>query len=181
MKTLHTVAELREQVEAPRARMEHLKAETGTARPGWDGWSDREEREDDRPAAEQRRRAIEFFQERDVLMVWDNYESALPQFSTEAPPNEISRRALAPGSGETEPPGSGETDSNVSSARGLDEASPAPKPDASACRLMSTAAVSPYTDEERRRLADLFRKTAFIYEKKSDYRTAFEAGFREQK
>jgi hypothetical protein len=35
---------------------------------------------DQRPAAEQRRRAIEFFQERDVLMVWDNYESVLPQF-----------------------------------------------------------------------------------------------------
>ena len=34
-----------------------------------------------RPAAEQRRRAIEFFQQRDVLMVWDNFESALPQFS----------------------------------------------------------------------------------------------------
>ena len=36
---------------------------------------------DQRPAVEQRRRAIEFFQQRDVLMVWDNFESALPQFS----------------------------------------------------------------------------------------------------
>ena len=35
-----------------------------------------------RPAAEQRRRAIEFFQQRDVLMVWDNFESVLPQFGT---------------------------------------------------------------------------------------------------
>jgi len=36
---------------------------------------------DQLPAAEQRRRAVEFFQQRDVLMVWDNFESALPQFS----------------------------------------------------------------------------------------------------
>ena len=36
---------------------------------------------DQRPAAEQRRRAIEFFQQRDVLMVWDNFESTLAQFS----------------------------------------------------------------------------------------------------
>lgn len=33
------------------------------------------------PAVEQRRRAIEFFHEKDVLMVWDNFESALPQFN----------------------------------------------------------------------------------------------------
>jgi tetratricopeptide (TPR) repeat protein len=33
------------------------------------------------PAVEQRRRAIELFQQKDVLMVWDNFESALPQFS----------------------------------------------------------------------------------------------------
>src|SRR5207237_9559272 len=32
------------------------------------------------PAAEQRRRVIELFQQNDVLMVWDNFESALPQF-----------------------------------------------------------------------------------------------------
>jgi tetratricopeptide (TPR) repeat protein len=56
-----------------------------------------------RPAAEQRRRAVEFFRERAVLMVWDNYESALPQFNDGA------------------------------AAHG-----------------------SPYTDDERRRLADLF-------------------------
>jgi tetratricopeptide (TPR) repeat protein len=37
-----------------------------------------------RPATEQRRRAIEFFQHRAVLMVWDNYESALPQFNAVA-------------------------------------------------------------------------------------------------
>ncbi len=58
---------------------------------------------DQRPAVEQRRRAIEFFQQSDVLMVWDNYESVLPQFNDGA------------------------------AAHG-----------------------SPYTDEERRRLADLF-------------------------
>jgi tetratricopeptide (TPR) repeat protein len=33
------------------------------------------------PAVEQRRRAIELFQQHDVLMVWDNFESALPQFN----------------------------------------------------------------------------------------------------
>ena len=33
------------------------------------------------PAAEQRRRAIELFQQRHVLMVWDNFESTLPQFN----------------------------------------------------------------------------------------------------
>ena len=59
---------------------------------------------DQRPAVEQRRRAIEFFQQRDVLMVWDNYESVLPQYN------------------------------DGSAAHG-----------------------SPYTDEERRRLADLFQ------------------------
>jgi hypothetical protein len=32
------------------------------------------------PAVEQRRRVIELFQQRHVLMVWDNFESALPQF-----------------------------------------------------------------------------------------------------
>ena len=58
---------------------------------------------DQRPGVEQRRRAIEFFQQRDMLMVWDNYESVLPQFNDGA------------------------------AAHG-----------------------SPYTDEERRRLADLF-------------------------
>jgi tetratricopeptide (TPR) repeat protein len=35
-----------------------------------------------RPATEQRRRAIEFLRDHAVLMVWDNYESALPQFTT---------------------------------------------------------------------------------------------------
>ncbi|HYN20180.1 MAG TPA: CHAT domain-containing protein, partial [Thermoanaerobaculia bacterium] len=33
------------------------------------------------PAVEQRRRAIELFQQNAVLMVWDNFESALPQFN----------------------------------------------------------------------------------------------------
>ncbi|HET9212511.1 MAG TPA: tetratricopeptide repeat protein, partial [Thermoanaerobaculia bacterium] len=56
------------------------------------------------PAAEQRRRAIEIFQQKEVLMVWDNFESALPQFNDGA------------------------------AAHG-----------------------SPYTDDERRRLAELFR------------------------
>ena len=56
------------------------------------------------PVSEQRKRAIEFMQQKDVLLVWDNYESALPQFNDGA------------------------------AAHG-----------------------SPYTDEERTRLADLFR------------------------
>ncbi|HEV7786141.1 MAG TPA: CHAT domain-containing protein, partial [Thermoanaerobaculia bacterium] len=58
---------------------------------------------DQLPGVEQRRRAIELFQQRAVLMVWDNFESALPQF-------------------------------NDGAAQG-----------------------TPYTDDERRRLADLFR------------------------
>jgi tetratricopeptide (TPR) repeat protein len=33
------------------------------------------------PNSEQRRRAIELFQQTDVLLVWDNFESALPQFN----------------------------------------------------------------------------------------------------
>jgi tetratricopeptide (TPR) repeat protein len=56
------------------------------------------------PATEQRRRAIELFRQNDVLMVWDNFESALPQFNDG-----------------------------------------------------SAALASPYTDDERRRLAELFR------------------------
>jgi hypothetical protein len=36
---------------------------------------------DQLPTVEQRRRAIELFQQLDVLMVWDNFESALPQFN----------------------------------------------------------------------------------------------------
>lgn len=55
-------------------------------------------------ATEQRRRAIEIFQQKEVLMVWDNFESALPQFNDGA----------------------------------ADHA-------------------NPYTDEERHRLAELFR------------------------
>jgi hypothetical protein len=74
---------------------------------------------DQRPAVEQRRRAVEFFRDRDLLMVWDNFESALPQFN---------RPPLAPDGGE----GLG--------VRGREE----------------EAHGSPYTDEERRRLADLF-------------------------
>jgi tetratricopeptide (TPR) repeat protein len=57
-----------------------------------------------RPDTAQRREAIKFFQERDVLLVWDNYESVLPQFNDGAAPHG-----------------------------------------------------SPYSDDERRRLADLFQ------------------------
>lgn len=56
------------------------------------------------PAVEQRRRAIELFRQKDVLLVWDNYESVLPQWND--------------------------------GAAGLS---------------------SPYTDDERHRLAELFR------------------------
>src|SRR6185295_8065618 len=59
---------------------------------------------DQLPAVEQRRRAIELFQKNAVLMVWDNFESALPQFNDGA-----------------------------------------------------AGHASPYTDDERRRLAELFR------------------------
>ena len=75
---------------------------------------------DQRPAVEQRRRAIEFFRDRDVLMIWDNFESALPQFNH--PP-------LAPVLG-----GEG------SGVRGRGEQEHG----------------SPYTDDERQRLANLF-------------------------
>lgn len=37
-----------------------------------------------RPAGEQRKRAIEILQQHAVLLVWDNYESALPQFNVGA-------------------------------------------------------------------------------------------------
>lgn len=52
------------------------------------------------PAVEQRRRAIELFQQSAVLMVWDNFESALPQFSDGAaaqgnPSTDEERRRLA--------------------------------------------------------------------------------------
>ncbi|NRF65442.1 CHAT domain-containing protein [Aquincola sp. S2] len=56
------------------------------------------------PAGEQRKRAVEFMRQHAVLLVWDNYESALPQFNDGA-----------------------------------------------------AAIGSPYTDEERTRLAELFR------------------------
>ncbi len=39
-------------------------------------------------AAEQRRRAVEFMRQRAVLMVWDNYESALPAFHSDASAHE---------------------------------------------------------------------------------------------
>jgi tetratricopeptide (TPR) repeat protein len=68
------------------------------------------------PAGEQRKRAIEFMQQKDVLLVWDNFESALPQFGV--------------------PPSGGS---------GADRLKPE----------LQTA--TPYTDEERTRLADLFR------------------------
>lgn len=41
-----------------------------------------------RPGTEQRKRAIEFFRDRAVLMAWDNYESVLPQFGTYGVPPE---------------------------------------------------------------------------------------------
>jgi tetratricopeptide (TPR) repeat protein len=52
------------------------------------------------PATEQRRRAIEIFQQKEVLMVWDNFESALPQFNDGAaahgsPYTDEERRRLA--------------------------------------------------------------------------------------
>lgn len=53
---------------------------------------------DQRPAVEQRRRAIEFFRDRHVLMVWDNFESVLPQFNDAAhgsPYTDDERRRLA--------------------------------------------------------------------------------------
>ena len=40
------------------------------------------------PAPDQRRDVIEFFQQRDVLMVWDNYESVLPAFHGDASAHE---------------------------------------------------------------------------------------------
>ena len=81
---------------------------------------------DQRPAPEQRRRAIEFFQERDVLMVWDNFESVLPQFND----SRRSRREEA------------QTSAGTRSER--DQS------------LLTSAATGAYTDEERRRLAELF-------------------------
>ena len=36
------------------------------------------------PATEQRRRAIELFNEKDVLVVWDNFENVLAQFNEAA-------------------------------------------------------------------------------------------------
>jgi tetratricopeptide (TPR) repeat protein len=55
---------------------------------------------DQLPAVEQHRRAIELFQQEDVLMVWDNFESALPQFNDGAavhgsPYTDDERRRLA--------------------------------------------------------------------------------------
>ena len=89
---------------------------------------------DQRPAVEQRRRAIEFFQQRDVLMVWDNFESALPQFS--GIPARVNNSADAHESTGSPLPAAG----RGAGGEGLN-----PEPSA-----------SPYTDEERRRLADLF-------------------------
>jgi tetratricopeptide (TPR) repeat protein len=55
---------------------------------------------DQLPAVEQRRRAIELFQQNEVLMVWDNFESTLPQFNEDAvaqaaPYDDDERRRLA--------------------------------------------------------------------------------------
>ena len=62
---------------------------------------------DQLPAAEQRRRAIELFQQKDVLMVWDNFESALPQFTmSRAPPTPTptTSAAASPSCSATSPP-----------------------------------------------------------------------------
>jgi hypothetical protein len=48
------------------------------------------------PPGEQRRRAIEFMQQQQVLLVWDNFESTLPQFNDAASPyTDDERRRLA--------------------------------------------------------------------------------------
>ncbi|WP_034925324.1 tetratricopeptide repeat protein, partial [Candidatus Accumulibacter vicinus] len=48
------------------------------------------------PPSEQRRRAIEFIQQQQVLLVWDNFESTLPQFNDAASPyTDDERRRLA--------------------------------------------------------------------------------------
>jgi len=87
---------------------------------------------DQRPATEQRRRAIEFFQQRDVLMVWDNFESALPQFGT----MDISVHL-------TSDTGKGEQGDKEEKTQTGKNAHP--------------THASPYTDDERHRLANLFQ------------------------
>ena len=130
---------------------------------------------DQLPAAEQRRRAIELFQQRDLLMVWDNFESTLPQFAEKG--TSFNRVPSGPrGSGESAPEsgtGSIRQDGPEGAAHELDQ-SPCSSdrvPDKSGetstdgdspsargplgTRLNYGS--SPYNDEERRRLADLFR------------------------
>jgi hypothetical protein len=81
------------------------------------------------PASMQRKRAIEFMQQKDVLFVWDNYESALSQFNDSG----RSRREEAQISSRT----TSEKDQSLLTS--------------------APTGASPYTDEERTRLADLFR------------------------
>jgi len=83
------------------------------------------------PAVEQRRRAIELFRQKEVFLVWDNYESVLRQFSTNSKSTGAFRRLLARviALGKPKPPSAAATQNNA----------------------------SPYTDDERHRLAELFR------------------------
>jgi hypothetical protein len=50
------------------------------------------------PPGEQRKRAIEFMQQKQVLLVWDNFESTLPQFNDAASPYTDDERAASPSS-----------------------------------------------------------------------------------
>jgi hypothetical protein len=90
-----------------------------------------------RSAAEQRRGAIELFRQRDLLMVWDNFESALPQFNKRSDDLFPHPNPLPEGEGDLE-----RATRDSHSNEGL------------------AGDASPYTDEERRRLADLFRDLA---------------------
>ena len=86
------------------------------------------------PAAEQRRRAIELFNEKDVLMVWDNFESVLPQFNEEA--WQRARHSV---------------DEKAATENHAKDATTEPASDA------ALAQAGPYTPDERARLFDLFR------------------------
>jgi tetratricopeptide (TPR) repeat protein len=82
------------------------------------------------PAAEQHRRAVELFNEKDVLLVWDNFESVLPQFNEELRSSEL--------------------DQEVAVQTGAAQVS-------EASAVSSLAQSGPYTNDERNRLFDLFR------------------------
>lgn len=97
------------------------------------------------PATEQRLRAIELFNEKDVLVVWDNFESVLPQFNEEA--DEFPERAAEES---TEKPGEAATEQ---AGKG-----PAGQPgNAAPAQAGPSTQVGPYTDDERTRLHELFR------------------------